>query len=204
MNYEFGYKLVLNESMVVEDEWVLDEPGMRLIRLHKKNRVAKYVPTKDTTPIKLDFLDSSRETIIQYDDGGQDKQDDDWKVTIGRRQERLGKNWKGRTIFKILPGGLENRTSVRVSHKGTGPKRHGSPDDEVKPGPSSVKKRVKSKSKPSTGSSPIGEVPAQGGSPLGEVPKEDPAEFVDAGYSPTSVEEELPASGSSPIGEETM
>ena len=65
-----------------------------------------------------------------------------------------------RTIFKILPGGIENRTSVKVRSTASGPKRRGKPDDELKGEPAK-----------SSGSSPLKEVPTRIKSEKGPISK---------------------------------
>ncbi|CAE7374757.1 Cpr [Symbiodinium natans] len=89
-HFEYGYKLVTkecsppgeesSEALVVEDEWHLDEGNHRLIRVHRKERVQSFAPSKYSHTTRV----------------------------------------PRRTVFKILPGGIENRTSVKVSTRGKG------------------------------------------------------------------------------------
>ncbi|CAE7449626.1 RE1 [Symbiodinium natans] len=126
-HFEYGYKLVTkecsppgeesSEALVVEDEWHLDEGNHRLIRVHRKERVQSFAPSKGNTPIPLEYLDTIRETTINYKDGMKETQNDEWK---DKPPVKFPKPWLGRTVFKILPGGIENRTSVKVSTRGKG------------------------------------------------------------------------------------
>ena len=61
-----------------------------------------------------EYLDSTRKTIYEFTNGRKLTKEDQWKSTVGKKQPITKRAWKGRTIFKILPGGLENRTSVKV------------------------------------------------------------------------------------------
>ena len=85
---------------------------MELIRLHKRDRHETYLPT--ASPIPDEYLDSTRKTIYEFTSGRKLTKEDQWKTTVGKKQSVTKGAWKGRTIFKILPGGLENRTSVKV------------------------------------------------------------------------------------------
>ena len=121
----------------------------------------------------------------------------DWKASVKTKQFHSPQAWKGRTIFKILPGGIENRTSVKVRSTASGPKIRGKPDDELI-------KAKKGEPEKSSGSSPLGEVPATrkskkgpiskpaGGVPVRAVPQdgdeeEDP--FKDLGLLPAEHQE---------------
>ncbi|CAE7808499.1 Cpr, partial [Symbiodinium sp. KB8] len=71
MHYEYGFHQKLSggssfeevpeepEGLVfaTDDEWVVDENKMELIRVHKKTRQVKYAPKEGQTPIPLEFLD---------------------------------------------------------------------------------------------------------------------------------------------------
>ena len=169
-HFEYGYKLVTkecsppgeesSEALVVEDEWHLDEGNHRLIRVHRKERVQSFAPSKGNTPIPLEYLDTIRETTINYKDGMKETQNDEWK---DKPPVKFPKPWLGRTVFKILPGGIENRTSVKVSTRGKGPGRRGKPDDEVVKAP--ARKKITGK-KPDSGLMP--HPSRKEGSPLGE------------------------------------
>ena len=54
---------------------------------------------------------------------------------IGRLASNLSsyfsQAWKCRAILKIVPGGVENRTSVKVRSTASGWKRRGKADDEI-------------------------------------------------------------------------
>ena len=197
-HFEYGYNQK-EEVFALEDEWVMNEPEMELIRLHKKERHQTFVPS--STPIPPEFLDSKRKTILEFQNGKTGVKEDDWKASVKTKQFHSPQAWKVRAIFKILPGGIENRTSVKVRSTASGPKRRGKPDDEL------IKAKKGEPAKPS-GSSPLGEVPTTrkskkgpiskpaGSDPVGAVPQdgdeeEDP--FKDLGLLPA--EDPPPRSG---------
>ena len=197
-HFEFGYNQK-EEVVALDDEWIMNEPEMELIRLHKKERHQTFVPS--STPIPPEFLDSRRKTILEFKNGKKEVKEDDWKVSLKTKQFHSPEAWRGRTIFKILPGGIENRTSVKVRSTASGPKRRGKPDDELI-------KAKKGEPEKSIGSSPFGEVPTRrkskkgpaskpaGGVPVRAVPQdgdeeEDP--FKDLGLLPA--EDPPPRSG---------
>ncbi|CAE7673933.1 unnamed protein product, partial [Symbiodinium microadriaticum] len=80
MHYEYGFHQKLSggssfeevpeepEGLVfaTDDEWVVDENKMELIRVHKKTRQVKYAPKEGQTPIPLEFLDVKRTTIMEF------------------------------------------------------------------------------------------------------------------------------------------
>ena len=55
--------------MATDDEWVLDEANMELVRVHKQMRKALYQPKEGLTPIPLEFLDTKRKTIMEFHEG---------------------------------------------------------------------------------------------------------------------------------------
>ena len=198
-HFEFGYNQK-EEVFALDDEWVMNEPEMELIRLHKRERHQTFVPS--STPIPPEFLDLKRKTILEFKNGKKEVKEDDWKASVKTKQFHSPQAWKGRTILKILPGGIENRTSVKVRSTASGPKRRGKPDDKLL-------KAKKGEPEKSSGSSPVGEVPATrksqkgpiskpaGGVPVRAVPQdgdeeEDP--FKDLGLLPA--EDPPPRSGS--------
>ena len=160
-HFEFGYNQK-EEAYALDDEWIMNEPEMELIRLHKKERHQTFVPS--STPIPPEFLDSKRKTILEFKDGKKEVREDDGKASVKTKQFHSPKAWRGRTIFKILPGGIENRTSVKVRSTASGPKRRGKPDDEL------IKAPKKEPSK-SSGGSPLGEVPTRRKSKKGPISK---------------------------------
>ena len=99
----------------------MNEPEMELIRLHKRERHQTFVPS--STPIPPEFLDSKRKTILEFKNGKKEVKEDDWKASVKTKQFHSPQAWRGKTIFKILPGGIENRTSVKVRSTASGPKR---------------------------------------------------------------------------------
>ena len=125
MHYEYGFHQKLSggssfeevpeepEELVfaTDDEWMIDEDKMELIRVHKQTRQIKYDPKSGHTPIPLEFLDVKRTTIMEFSKEKVVTQEDDWRSTE-RRTTRTPDYWRGKTVFRILPGGLESRTSV--------------------------------------------------------------------------------------------
>ena len=197
-HFEFGYNQK-EEVFALDDEWVMNEPEMELIRLHKRERHQTFLPS--STPIPPEFLDSKRKTILEFKHGKKEVKEDDWKASVKTKQFHSPQAWKGKTIFKILPGGIENRTSVKVRSTASGPKRRGKPDDELI-------KAKKGEPVKASGSSPLGEVPVTrkskkgpiskpaGGVPVRAIPQdgadeEDP--FKDLGLLPA--EDAPPGSG---------
>ena len=128
----------------------MSEPEMELIRLHKRDRYQTFVRTSTSTP--PEFLDSKRKTILEFKDGKKEVKEDDWKASVKAKQFHSPRAWKGKTIFKILPGGIENRTSVKVRSTASGFKRRGKPDDEIIKAP-------KGNPEKTSGSSAMGEAP---------------------------------------------
>ena len=156
----------------MDDEWVIDEASMELIRLHKKTRRTRYEPKEGAVPIPLEYLDNKRKTIIEFSKGKNVTHEDDWRSSEPPTS-RVTEPWKGRTVFQILPGGIENRTSVPAKTRDPTRRKVGSPDEELskgKPGDSSARTGA-------SGSSPPGEVPVRrrvrtkGRGPHGPAPK---------------------------------
>ena len=144
-------------AYAMDDEWVIDETKMELARIHKKMRKEKYVPKTSTSPIPLEFLDTKRKTIMEFKKDKVETQEDDWKSSE-LPTSRASECWKGRTVFRILPGGLESRTSVPAKSVDPTRKKSGSPEDLInkgKPEDSSVKPKT-------TGSFPSGREPGRG------------------------------------------
>ena len=206
-HFEFGYNQK-EEVFALDDEWVMNEPEMELVRLHKRERHQTFLPS--STPIPPEFLDSKRKTILEFKNGKKEVKEDDWKASVKTKQFHSPQAWKGKTIFQILPGGIENRTSVKVRSTASGPKRRGKPDDEL------IKAKKGEPVKASGRSSPLGEVPVRRKSkkgpiskPAGGVPfravrqdgddEEDP--FKDLGLLPA---EDVPPGSGSPVPEPGM
>ena len=156
-------------AFAMDDEWVIDEASMELIRLHKKTRRTRYEPKEGAVPIPLD---NKRKTIIEFSKGKNVTHEDDWRSSEPPTS-KVTEPWKGRTVFQILPGGIENRTSVPAKTRDPTRRKVGSPDEELskgKPGDSSARTGA-------SGSSPPGEVPARrrvrtkGRGPHGPAPK---------------------------------
>ena len=156
-------------ALATDDEWVLDEANMELIRVHKQMRKALYQPKEGLTPIPLEFLDTKRKTIMEFHKGKSVVWEDDWSSG----ELPAAKATKGRTIFRILAGGIESRTSVPAKSKDPARGKKGSPDDIISKG----KPEDSSKETGATGSSPLGKAPVKrrvrtkGSVPPGAVPK---------------------------------
>ena len=56
-------------ALATDDEWVIDEANMELIRVHKQMRKALYHPKDGLTPIPLEFLDTKCKTIMGIPQG---------------------------------------------------------------------------------------------------------------------------------------
>ena len=109
IRFECGNIAKGEEALTVNDEWVLDEEKMELIRRHKRDRHETYLPT--TSPIPDEFLDSKRKAIYEFKKSKKLGKEDQWKSTMGNKQPFTKAAWKGKPNLKILPGGLENRTA---------------------------------------------------------------------------------------------
>ena len=205
-HFEFGYNQK-EEVFALDDEWVMNEPEMELIRLRKRERHQTFLPS--STPIPPEFLDSKRKTILEFKNGKKEIKEDDWKASLKTKQFHSPQAWQGKTIFKILPGGIENRASMKVRSTASGPKRRGKPDDELI-------KAKKGEPVKASGSSPLGEVSVRrkskkgpiskpaGGVPFRTVPQdgddeEDP--FKDLGL---LLAEDVPPGSGSPVPEPGM
>ena len=115
-------------ALATDDEWMINEADMELIRIHKQMRKALYQPKGGLTPIPLEFLDTKRKTIMEFPKGKSVVEEDDWssgELPAAQSTE----SWKGRTIFKILAGGIESRTSVPAKSRDPFRGKKGSPDD---------------------------------------------------------------------------
>ena len=89
----------------------MNEPEMELIRLHKRERRQTFIPS--STPIPPEFLDSKRKTILDFIHGKKEVKEGDWKASVTTKQFHSPKAWRGRAIFKILPGLLFWRLDLR-------------------------------------------------------------------------------------------
>ena len=146
-----------NLVLAADDEWVINEADMEMIRIHKRMRKVKYEPKDGQVPIPLEYLDNQRKTIMEFSKGKKVTKEDNWR-SPERPTSPSTESWKGRTVFKILRGGIESRTSVRANLREPGRLEIGSPDDMVSRG-----KPEDSSGKPgATGSFPLGKEPAKG------------------------------------------
>ena len=105
----------IGEALVTEDKWVLNEPNREMIRVHRKLRSHSYQPEKNSTPIPLEYLEDTRATKFEYEDGTSQQNVDLWRGKDAPKTVRQEKPWKGATIFNFTPGGFGRRTNVRVS-----------------------------------------------------------------------------------------
>ncbi|CAE7939517.1 unnamed protein product, partial [Symbiodinium necroappetens] len=165
-----------NLVLVADDEWVINEADMELIRIHKRVRKAKFEPKDGQVPIPLEYLDNQRKTIMEFSKGKKVTKEDNWRSPELPTSPST-ESWKGRTVFKILPGGVESRTSVRANLREPGRSEIGSPEDMIskgkpedssgKPGAAGsfplgkeqVKRRVRAKGRGPQGPAPISSAP---------------------------------------------
>ena len=129
---------------------------MELIRVHKKMRQSKYDPKNGHTPIPLEFLDTQRKTIMEFSKEKIVTQEDDWGSTE-RGSTKTPEYWRGRTVFRILLGGLESRTSVPAKSRNPARGKAGSPEDIVSKG----KPEDSSKDWEIAGGFPLGKEPVR-------------------------------------------
>ncbi|CAE7440257.1 unnamed protein product [Symbiodinium necroappetens] len=79
LHYEYGFRQKAQGSSSLEekpdnlvfatdDEWMIDENTMELIRIrvHRKMRKVKYDPNNRRTPVPLEFLVTARKTIMEF------------------------------------------------------------------------------------------------------------------------------------------
>ena len=135
-------------------------------------------------PIPLEYLDNKRKTITELSKGKNVAHEDDWR-SPEPPTSKVTEPWKGRTVFRILPGGIENRTFVPAKTRHPTRRKVGSPDEELSkgkpedsseragasgispPGKVPVRRRVRTK-----GRGPQGPAPKVAGAPL--APEDDP------------------------------
>ena len=82
-HYEYGYNQK-EEAFALDDEWIMNEPEMELIRPHRRERHQAFVPS--SAPIPPEFLDSKRKTILEFKDGKKEVKEDDWKASVKTKQ----------------------------------------------------------------------------------------------------------------------
>ena len=166
-HYEYGFHQKTSGSssqeeapeefaFATDDEWVIDEANMELIRVHKQMRKALYQPKDGLMPIPLEFLDTKRKTIMEFPNGKSLVKEDDWS-SGELPTTKTTESWKGRTIFRILAGGIESRTSVPAKSKDPARGKKGSPDDII----SKSKPEDSSKETGAAGSFPPGKAPVK-------------------------------------------
>ena len=138
MHYEYGFHQKLSggsslekvpeepEELVfaTDDEWMIDEDKMELIRVHKQTRQIKYDPKSGHTPIPLEFLDVKRTTIMEFSKEKVVTQEDDWRSTE-RRTTRTPDYWRGRQslgfcleVWKVGLLFLQSLDSLLVRRQG--------------------------------------------------------------------------------------
>ena len=86
IHFQYGNIAKTEEALAMNDEWVMDEAKMELIRIHKRDRHETYLPT--SSPIPEAFLDSrpKRKAIYEYANGKKEAKEDVWKSAVGKRQ----------------------------------------------------------------------------------------------------------------------
>ena len=202
-----------------QDKWLLNEPNREMIRVHRKLRSQSYKPEKNNTPIPLEYLEDTRATKFEYEDGTSQRKVDSWRGKDAPRVVRQEKPLKGTTIFKVKPGGFKRRTNVRASIS-VGNRRCGV-DQEIYV-PDSVRESSPSSRKPPSGGSSNNEVPGKkplnGGSFNDEEPgssqrqeqkkrEDNPVAKEDTSLEPRRVELPLPGqelSAASPSFQRTL
>ena len=92
-------------AFATDDEWVIDEAK---VELHEQMRKSKYIPR---APIPLEYLDSKRRTIMEFSKDRVVTQQEEGQVSELPATKSTD-YWKGRTIFRILAGGIAGTTSV--------------------------------------------------------------------------------------------
>ena len=63
VHFEYGYNQKNEEVLAVDDERIMDEPKMQLIRVHKREKHQTFVLSAN--PIPPEFLDSKRKTVLE-------------------------------------------------------------------------------------------------------------------------------------------
>ena len=76
----------VEEALVTEDKWVLNEPNREMIRVHRKLRSQSYKPEKNNTPIPLEYLEDTRATKFEHEDGTSQQKVDLWRGRMLLRQ----------------------------------------------------------------------------------------------------------------------
>ena len=109
-----------NLVLAVDDEWVINEADMEMIRIHKRVRKAKYEPKEGSVPIPLEYLDK------EFSSGKKATQEDDWRSSE-RSTTKSTESWKGKTS-------IECRTSVPASTLDPARGKVGSPEDTISKG----------------------------------------------------------------------
>ena len=102
-----------------------------MTRVHKQMRKAKYEPKDGQTPIPLEFLDTKRRTIMEFHQGKTVVKEDDW-CSGELPGSKSTESWKGRTICRILAGGIESTTSVPAKVCDPARGKKGSPEDLIR------------------------------------------------------------------------
>ena len=109
---------------------------------------------------------------MEFHRGKTDVKEDDWR-SGELPASKSTESWKGRTIFRILAGGIESKTSVPAKTRDPARGKKGSPEDLISKG----KLEDSSRRTGAAGSSPHGEAPVRrrvrtkGSVPQGTEPK---------------------------------
>ena len=97
------------EALVTEDKWVPNEPNREMIRVHRKLRSQSYKPKKNNTPIPLEYLEDTRATKFEYEDGTSQQKVDNWRGKDAPRVVRQEKPGRAQPF---------SRSSLEVSNAG--------------------------------------------------------------------------------------
>ena len=81
-----------------EDYWEVKN-GHWITRHHVEPRNSKFKPDKDSFPVDVSHLKSTRWTMIDLEGGKVKSIQDDWRTACP--SSKAAKTWKGKTLFKI-------------------------------------------------------------------------------------------------------
>ena len=81
----------------------------------------------------LALLQKKRKTIMEFHKGKTDVKEDDWR-SGELPASKSTESWKGRTIFRVLAGGIESKTSVPAKTRDPARGKTGSPEDLISRG----------------------------------------------------------------------
>ena len=82
-----------------EDYWEVSKNGHWITRHHVEPRNTKFEPDKDSFPIDVSHLKSTRWTMIALEGGKVKSIQDDWRSACP--SSKAERTWKGKTMFKL-------------------------------------------------------------------------------------------------------